>query len=221
MITRLPGWVWPVAWLLAFDAGAVNAIGLLGAAHQAVSHLTGTTTLLATAMAGGSSVEVARYAGVALAFVVGAAVSGAVIPGDPLHLGKRQSALLVGVAVLLLAAERSFAHGGAAALNLAAAACGLQNAMTTSYSGAVVRTSHVSGMFTDLGIALGHVLRRAPVHPRRLLLCGVVISGFFAGGIAAALLFERNGYGALSLPAALTTALAIANAVHVMRRRPA
>ncbi|WP_133479388.1 YoaK family protein [Cognatilysobacter segetis] len=219
MITRLPGWVWPVAWLLAFDAGAVNAIGLLGAAHQAVSHLTGTTSLLATAVAAGKTAEIARYAGVALAFVAGAAISGAVIPGDPLHLGKRQSALLLGVAALMFAAQWHFANGGAAALHFAAAACGLQNAMTTSYSGAVVRTSHVSGMFTDVGIALGHVLRRAPVHPRRLLLCTVVIAGFFAGGLAAALAFARVGYAALSLPAALTTGLAIVNAVHVLRRR--
>jgi uncharacterized membrane protein YoaK (UPF0700 family) len=221
VITRLPRWVWPVAWLLAFDAGAVNAIGLLGAAHQAVSHLTGTTSLLATAVVAGDRAQVARYAGVALAFVAGAAASGAVIPGDPLHLGRRQSVLLVGVAMLLLAAQWSFVHGSGAALALAAAACGLQNAMTTSFSGAVVRTSHVSGMFTDLGIALGHVLRRAPVQPRRLLLCSVVIAGFFAGGVAAALAFARVGYAALSVPAALTIVLAIANAVHVLRRRRA
>jgi uncharacterized membrane protein YoaK (UPF0700 family) len=219
VITRLPGWVRPVAWLLAFDAGAVNAIGLLGAAHQAVSHLTGTTSLLAIAAVAGDGTEVARYAGVALAFVAGAAVSGAVIPGDPLHLGRRQSVLLLGVATLLLTAQACFAQGACAALPLAAAACGLQNAMTTSYSGAVVRTSHVSGMFTDLGIALGRVLRRAPLQSRRLLLGSVVIAGFFAGGVAAALAFARVGYAALSLPAALTIALAVANAVHVIRRR--
>lgn len=219
MITRLPRWVWPVAWLLAFAAGAVNAIGLLGAAHQAVSHLTGTTSLLAVAVVAGDGVEIARFAGVALAFVAGAAVSGAVIPLDPLHLGRRQSALLAGVALLLVAAQRLLDHGSALGLPLAAAACGLQNAMTTSYSGAVVRTSHLSGMFTDLGIALGHVLRRAPVHPRRLVLCSVVIAGFFAGGVAAALVFARIGYGALFVPAALTAALAVVNAVHVVSRR--
>lgn len=35
---------------------------------------------------------------------------------------------------------------------------GLQNAMMSTYSGAVIRTTHVSGMFTDLGIFLGHFL---------------------------------------------------------------
>jgi uncharacterized membrane protein YoaK (UPF0700 family) len=219
VITRLPRWVWPVAWLLAFDAGAVNAIGLLGAAHQAVSHLTGTTSLLATAAVAGDATQVARLAGVAAAFVAGAAVSGAIIPTDPLHLGARQSVLLAAVALLLVVAERCFVDGNPYGLPLAAAACGLQNAMSTSYSGAVVRTSHVSGMFTDLGIALGSVLRRAPLHPRRLLLCAVVIAGFFTGGVAAAMAFARSGYASLYLPAALTAALAAASGVHVAMRR--
>ena len=219
MITRLPGWAWPVAWLLAFAAGAVNAVGLLGATQQAVSHLTGTTSLLATALVAGDAAAIARLAGVALAFVAGAAVSGAVIPVDPLRLGQRQSAVLTGVAVLLLVAQRCFEQGSALALPFAAAACGLQNAMTTSYSGAVVRTSHVSGMFTDLGIALGHALRRTPVQPRRLLLCSVVIAGLLAGGVVAALALARVGYYALLIPVALTAALALANAVYVARRR--
>jgi uncharacterized membrane protein YoaK (UPF0700 family) len=219
MISRLPHWVWPVAWLLAFDAGAVNAIGMLGAAQQAVSHLTGTTTLLATAIVAGDAADVARFAGVALAFVAGAAASGALMPMDPLRLGQRQSAVLVGVALLLLLARAGFESGSLAGLCAAAAACGLQNAMTTSYSGAVVRTSHVSGMFTDLGIALGHVLRRTPVPARRLLICSVVIAGFFAGGLAAAVLFARGGYAARWLPVAVTLALAVANTVYGARRR--
>jgi uncharacterized membrane protein YoaK (UPF0700 family) len=219
VISKLPRWVVPVAWLLAFDAGAVNAVGLVGGAHQAVSHLTGTTTLLATALASGDGIAILHFGGVALAFLVAAAAAGAVIPADALQLGRRHSAILAGVALLLLFAWRGFEHGQAFGLYFAAAACGLQNAMTTSYSGAIVRTSHVSGMFTDLGIALGHAIRRRPVHPRRLLICGVVIAGFFSGGLVAALLFARVGPSALWLPATVTAALAAANALHVARVR--
>ena len=43
--------------------------------------------------------------------------------------------------------------------------------MVSTYSGAVVRTTHLSGMFTDLGIFLGHFLRGLPVDMRRLRLC--------------------------------------------------
>ena len=46
MISRLPSWVEAGAFSLALMAGVVNAVGLLGFSHQAVSHLTGTSTLL-------------------------------------------------------------------------------------------------------------------------------------------------------------------------------
>src|SRR3546814_12229893 len=83
-------------------------------------------------------------------------------------------------------------------------ACGLQNAMATTYSGAIVRTTHLSGMFTDPGIMLGHALRGMPVARRRLALCVLSIRVFFIGGVLGAWLFARAGYGALSLPAVLT-----------------
>eukprot|EP00953_Heterococcus_sp_UTEX-ZZ885_P000665 878-Heterococcus_DN1.PRE.2 len=44
-------------------------------------------------------------------------------------------------------------------LYMLAMACGMQNAMTTRYSGAVVRTTHLTGMFTDMGLLIGHMLR--------------------------------------------------------------
>lgn len=40
-----------------------------------------------------------------------------------------------------------------------ALACGLQNALTSKYSGNVIRTTHLTGATTDLGIAFGHILR--------------------------------------------------------------
>ena len=46
LLTRLPPWVEVGAFLLAFLAGSVNAVGLLGFSHQSVSHLTGTSSLL-------------------------------------------------------------------------------------------------------------------------------------------------------------------------------
>jgi len=51
VISRLPPWVETGAFTLAFTAGSVNAVGLLGFSHQAVSHLTGTSTLLGLGMA--------------------------------------------------------------------------------------------------------------------------------------------------------------------------
>lgn len=217
MIARLPRWVWPVAWTLAFVAGGVNAVGLAGFAHQAVSHLTGTTTLAAQALAAGDAPAVLQLAMITAAFVAGAVASGALIPVDALRLGMRHSLVLALTAVLLVASAAGLERGLAAGMYLAAGACGLQNAMTTVYSGAVVRTSHVSGMFTDLGIALGHAMRGERVGGRRLMLCATVISGFFAGGLATALLFGRLSYAVLHVHATVLVGLGVANAWHVSR----
>ena len=51
MGVQLPRWVWIGAGALACVAGMVNAVGFLGFEHQAVTHLTGTTTLLGAALA--------------------------------------------------------------------------------------------------------------------------------------------------------------------------
>ena len=101
----------------------------------------------------------------------------------------------------------------------ASCACGLQNAMVSTYSGAVVRTTHLSGMFTDLGIFLGHYLRRLPVDRRRLSLCFLIISGFLCGGIFGSAGFRHFGYTTLYVPASLAAVTACAYALYRMHGR--
>ena len=64
---HLPRWVWIGAVLLACVAGMVNVIGYLGFEHQAVSHLTGTTSLLGAAIAHGDLRSVIHLWGVLIA----------------------------------------------------------------------------------------------------------------------------------------------------------
>lgn len=42
---------------------------------------------------------------------------------------------------------------------LATYCCGLQNSLTSKYSGNAVRTTHLTGASTDMGIAVGHILK--------------------------------------------------------------
>lgn len=216
MAERLATWVWVGAAALAFVAGMVNVVGYLGFEHQAITHLTGTTTLLGAALAQGQGSAALQLAGMVLAFVAGAALSGLLIQDSVLRLGRRYGVALTLEALLLAAAVPLFQHGQFSGPLLAAGAIGLQNAMATTYSGAVVRTSHVSGMFTDLGIMIGHALRGLPLARRRLWLCLVIISAFLAGGIAGAHAFANAGYAALYLPALLT---GVAGVAYSLRRR--
>ena len=214
MGVHLPRWVWVGAGLLACVAGMVNVVGYLSFEQQAVTHLTGTTTLLGEAVAKRDLHAISRLAGVALAFMAGAALSGMIVQDSTLKLGRRYGVALVLESLLLFAAIPLFMQGRLAGPLLAAMACGLQNAMATTYSGAVIRTSHLSGMFTDLGIGLGHALRGMPLQKRRLLLCGLIISGFFTGAVLGALLFVRFGYAALAVPATITGSIGLGYAAH-------
>jgi len=210
MANRLARWVWFGTAVLAGVAGMVNVVGFLGFQHQAITHLTGNTSLLAAAVVAGDRRAGLALAGSMLAFVAGAVLGGLVIQDSTLRLGRRYGVALMLEALLLAAAVPLFERHLLGGTLCAAVAIGLQNAMVTTYSGAIVRTSHVSGMFTDLGIMLGHTLRGMPIARRRLGLCLVVISCFFAGGLAGAGLFEALAYRALYVPALLTGAAGLA-----------
>ncbi|MET1160966.1 MAG: YoaK family protein [Pseudoxanthomonas sp.] len=214
---QLPRWVWVGAGSLAFVAGIVNVVGYLGFEHQAITHLTGTTSLLGAALVQGDSRAVGGLLGVILAFVAGAMTSGLIIQDSTLQLGRRYGVVLSIEALLLILAVPLFEHRMIAGALLAAAACGLQNAMASTYSGSLIRTSHVTGLFTDLGIAVGHALRGMPVAKRRLALCSLVICAFLAGGIAGAWLYSFFGYRTLYFPAALTGSVGLAYALYRQR----
>lgn len=218
MISKLPRWVWTGAWVLAFIAGMVNVVGLLGFEHQAITHLTGNTTLLAAALATHNLTAVIHFASLIGGFVAGTTIGGFIIQDSTLQLGRRYGVALLLVSLLLFASVPLLQLESAYGMYAAACACGLQNAMVSTYSGAVVRTTHVSGMFTDLGIFLGHALRRLPIDTRRLKLCFLVISGFLSGGIAGTFAFSRFGYSALLFPASLTAAVSIAYGLYRFRK---
>ena len=74
MISQLPRWVWAGAGGLAFLAGIVNAVGLLGFNHQAITHLTGTTSMLAAAAAAGDVRQFLHLAAIIAGFFAGGVV---------------------------------------------------------------------------------------------------------------------------------------------------
>ncbi|OYW75664.1 MAG: hypothetical protein B7Z37_12290 [Verrucomicrobia bacterium 12-59-8] len=218
MLSKLPLWVWAGAWVLAFIAGMVNVVGFLGIEHQAVTHLTGTTSMLAAAVAQLDYAAMQHFAAAIGSFVAGTVISGFIIQDSTLQLGYRYGVALLLESLLLCGAVPMIQHGSHFGFYSAACACGLQNAMMSTFSGAVVRTTHISGMFTDLGIFLGHAIRGLPVDGQRVRLCFLIITGFFTGGVASALAFPSLSYATLYLPGGLTAAASLAYGLGVMRR---
>ena len=222
MIHKLDRWAWLGGVCLSFIAGMVNAVGYLSYAHQGVTHLTGTTTLAGLALARGHVLEYLHLSLLVLAFAGGAAVSGFILRHATLRLGRRYGLVLFLESLLLLAAAHWMTLHREGGSYFASMACGLQNAMASTYSGAVLRTTHVSGMITDLGIAVGHWLRRLEVDALRLRLYALLVSSFFLGGLAGAGLFQRLAAHTLYVPAAITgvTAALYSFYAHLRHVRP-
>ena len=107
MAERLAAWVWIGAAALACVAGIVNVVGFLGFEHQAITHLTGTTSLLGAALVSGDAHAVVSLRSIA-AFVAGAVLSGLIIQDSTLRLGRRYGVVLAIEALLLAAAVPLF-----------------------------------------------------------------------------------------------------------------
>ena len=65
--------------------------------------------------------------------------------------------------------------------------------VTSKYSGNAVRTTHLTGASTDMGIALGHILKGRHEEWWKVQMHGIAVVGFFIGGVLGFFAFEvRN-----------------------------
>ena len=215
MISKLPRWVEYGSFVLALVAGLVNAIGLLGFKHESISHLSGTATLLGAGMIQSTFVDVIHLTLILVSFLIGAAISGYFLRGGTLKLGRNYSGLLFLEALFLLGSIYFLTKNALQGHYLASAACGLQNALATTYSGAIVRTTHVTGIFTDLGIMLGAKLRGEQFDKRKALLFLLIIIGFILGGTSGAYLFSLLQFQALYIPAGICILLALSYSIYI------
>lgn len=194
---------------LCFVAGAVNAGGFL-AVGQYTSHMTGIVSSAADHLVLGEWL----LAGAALAALM-TFVAGAMFTAILVNWGQRRQLhscyslpLLIEAGFLLLFGLMGASLGLHTALLLPATVLllcfimGLQNAAITKISRAEIRTTHVTGLVTDIGIELGKLVyvNRSGVHAavranqERLRTHVLLVAFFFLGGVLGALGFKWVGY---------------------------
>ncbi|WP_431479246.1 YoaK family protein [Massilia eburnea] len=209
---------------LAFVAGAANAGGFL-AVKQYTSHMTGILSSAADDMALGAVDAALDCAGALLAFIAGAACCAIMVNFARRHQLHSEFALpLLLEAILLLA----FGVMGTslqaidvivlpATVMLLCFMMGLQNAVITKLSNAEIRTTHMTGIVTDLGIETGKALywnRDEQAVPRvaadwkRVRILASLLFSFFIGALAGAFGFKAVGFGAVLPLACVLLALA-------------
>ena len=216
--TRTSGANRQLGLVLAFVAGAINAGGFL-AVRQYTSHMTGVVSAMADNLALGDMALVLDGIGALSSFLLGAACSAIMINFSRrrrLHSEYALPLLLEALLLLcfgLLGAQLALIPGlfVPVTVMLLCFIMGLQNAMITKLSQAEIRTTHLTGVITDIGIELGKLLywNRLADAPdavradrRRLAILSSLVACFFAGGLTGALGFKHLGYIS-TLPLAL------------------
>lgn len=184
--------------LLAFGASVVN-VAFLMRTETSVSHLTGDLSRLAmdlSAYSVGTFSDAARVATAVLGFVLGAVLAGFVIHQPNLELARPYGRTVILIGLLLLASDFLLPDHDRLSIGLAALACGMQNALATRYRQVVLRTTHITGLLTDLGASLGMKLRGRDIPTHAILVPAAMCTAFFAGALT-------GGYGALQHAAPL------------------
>jgi uncharacterized membrane protein YoaK (UPF0700 family) len=212
-----------LGWFLAFVAGAINAGGFL-AVQQYTSHVTGMVSAVADNLALGQLGLVVDGIVAVLSFLLGAMCCAVLV-----NFARRKGMaseyalplLLESVLILcfgLLGARLASFEGLLLPFTvvLLCFIMGLQNAVVTKLSGAVIRTTHMTGIVTDLGIELGKLLYwnadrsaaadRVRADRDRMKVLGGLFLAFLLGGISGAFGFKAFGYG-FTIPVAVLLAV--------------
>ena len=205
--------------LLSLSGGAINAGGFL-ATGRFVSHVTGFATLFGVEMTNHEFAAALGILSVPLFFLLGAFIAGLLID-RPIYKGQQPHFdWVMGICALCLFLA---AFGGELfkfctfglefdlqqnyiLLVLLCLASGLQNAAITSSSGRSVRSTHLTGLTTDLGLGLARIftfdlkqnILKTELRANYLRMGS--IAAFIFGSAVGATVFVKLGYAGFALP---------------------
>lgn len=220
---------------LAFVAGAANA-GAFLSVKVYTSHMTGIVSSLADHIALGDVRLALAALGAVTLFLLGAMTSAVMITAARRRSMRSQFALplLLEACLFLVFGVLGSTLGGTGEIFIPVAVLllcfmmGLQNAVITKISGAVVRTTHLTGIITDLGIELGRLIywnRRPGLEADpvvadldRIKTLGALVLAFLGGGVSGALGFKQVGFMATVPLAAILFALSAVPVIDDLRR---
>jgi uncharacterized membrane protein YoaK (UPF0700 family) len=214
-------------------AGAVNASGFL-ALGVYTSHVTGHIARIGDELAQHHTSAALGAGLIVLMFFAGAVSATVLIERAKRRAKARYVAPLVlqAAALMAFASVAGWRERPSNSVELTALLCfamGLQNALVTKLSGAVVRTTHLTGMVTDIaieGVRIAEWVRseyqqrafskRFDILPliftdpewKKLRLHCLIVSSFLVGAIAGPVLFLKYGQVAMIAPCIVLLVLA-------------
>lgn len=203
-------------YLLCFNGGLINAGGFL-ATGRFVSHVTGFATLFGVEVVHHNLEPAIGILSVPFFFLMGAFFAGMMIDRR-IYMKKKPHfdyVMVLSALCLFLVAGGGKLLSVQVLLSLLCLACGLQNGAITSSSGSSIRTTHLTGLTTDLGLGLARlftVKSQKQIFKQESLANQLrfnSILAFFLGSSVGAAIFLIAGYRSFVLPGLIATYAAI------------
>ena len=225
--------------ILAFNSGCINIGGFL-AAHRFVTHVTGYATHFGEELSNGNFGRAYSLLLVPMFFIAGAMISGWFTekPEATEIKERNHSYIFLAISIILFVisllgpfgifglfgAENEFLPNYFL-IALLAMCSGLQNAMIGTTGGLLVRTSHLTGITTDLAVGLIRISNSKKGSEQRIreikinLLRAGTVGSFIFGSAVASFTFRKFEYAAFLLPAIIMGALGYFKSRHIRRNK--
>ncbi len=210
---------WGLWALMGFQAGFVNGFGFL-ACGRVVSHVTGFGTQIGVALGENTFLLAIELLGFPLSFIAGAFFNSLqtmarLESGKTPRFRAMTLALPIGFTAVLVAgvsggfgpfdAQTSMTHE-VLLLYVLSFFCGLQNGLFATLTHGQIRTTHLTGISTDIGtdtarLLFGKLKSQEHALTRNMNVCRILtFLSFASGSIAAVLMTKHFEYAAMIIP---------------------
>ena len=189
----------------AFIAGFLNCVVII-TYNIPVSHCTGVTSKMSISIVNFEIRDFLFTFFNLFSFFLGCVGVGFVITYEKFYYSRKYGVILIVESLLLLISVVLFLYDiDNIATFFASIAMGIHNSLFTNFSGAVVRTTHVTGLITDIGLIIGHLLRGKEENKDiwRLKVLVPLLFGFIAGGVIGTWCYVIFGQPCLYIPVIL------------------
>lgn len=178
--------------VLSFIGGYVDVYGMLTVAFP-LTHFTGSVAKLALE---GFEIridkEVFQLAVALFFFILGNIIAGLLIGERQFSFRKRYGIVYITIGILVFTMFQLF-HGDKSFAYLLSIGIGVQNGLFITYKGILVRTSHLTGAISDLGVYIGYLLRGKHFDTWKIFYYTLSLFSFFFGGITSKLMYDIYG----------------------------
>lgn len=219
--------------LLSFKAGLLNAAGFLIAGSY-VSHITGFGTQIGIALGHHEYTFGAELLVIPIAFIGGAVFTSMVLdanyskdkvphyPVVQLAITSLIGLISIGFAAGFFSPDMSVGHSVSSVIliGMLCFVCGIKNALTTWASHGKIRTTHITGLSTDIGLHLPKLFRpsgatsRYPESRAVTYVRVATLASFSIGSCMAAILIPTVGHGIFYIAFIISVIFSVISIVH-------